>query len=168
MMTKQLFTIGYEGASVEDFLATLKAVKVSIVVDVRDYPLSRKRGFSKNILAALLEEQGISYIHLRGLGDPKPGREAAKSGDYPMFRKIFNNHLKTAAACTDMARAIEVVSAKSACLLCYERKPDECHRSIVGSVIIEATGQKLQHLGVQSLPTRRMTATSSYLPIHAA
>ena len=65
-----LATIGYEGAALADFIATLKAARVSLVLDIREAPISRRPGFSKRVLGAALEETGIAYLHLRGLGNP--------------------------------------------------------------------------------------------------
>jgi len=62
-MNKTIFTIGYEGADLDLFLGTLVKAGISHVIDVRDVPASRKRGFSKNALAAALNAQGIAYTH---------------------------------------------------------------------------------------------------------
>jgi uncharacterized protein (DUF488 family) len=86
---KKLFTIGYERAAISDLIATLREVGVGALIDVRDLPVSRKRGFSKRALGQRLEEVGIRYIHLRDLGGPKPGREAARRGDFEQFERIF-------------------------------------------------------------------------------
>jgi hypothetical protein len=76
-MQHSFYAIGYEGSVLEDFVATLRSAGVETLIDVRDVPLSRKPGFSKSALQANLEAHGIAYVHLKGLGDPKPGREAA-------------------------------------------------------------------------------------------
>ena len=88
-----VFTIGYEGASVEDFVASLALAGVQHVLDVREIAQSRRRGFSKNGLAEALRARGIDYSHSRQLGDPKPGREAARRGDLDEFKRIFQAHL---------------------------------------------------------------------------
>ncbi len=75
-----VYTIGYEGTDIDRFVATLKAVGVRRLADVRALALSRKKGFSKRSLAARLKAEGIDHIHLVGLGDPKTGREAARAG----------------------------------------------------------------------------------------
>jgi uncharacterized protein (DUF488 family) len=76
---KSLMTIGYEASQPDLFDATLLRRGVEVLVDVRAVALSRRRGFSKRALAERLEQQGISYLHLSNLGDPKPGRDAARS-----------------------------------------------------------------------------------------
>src|SRR5213080_2513786 len=93
--SKRLFTIGYEQTPPKAVLDELEAAGVKLLVDVRAIASSRRPGFSKNQLAAGLDERGITYIHLRGLGTPKEGREAARSGEFDTLRKIYSKHLKT-------------------------------------------------------------------------
>ena len=148
-MTKKIFTIGYEGSELEDFLETLKFLEIEVLVDVRDVPLSRKKGFSKNILKDTLEQNGIQYIHLKGLGDPKDGRIAARNGDFDAFRKIFHKHMKSDLAQEDLKEASEMVKKMLSCLLCYERDHKTCHRTIVADYLAEITGQIVQSVGVR-------------------
>ena len=74
-----VYTLGYEGTDIDKVVATLQAVGVKVLADVRAVALSRKKGFSKNALRTRLEAEGIAYVHLVELGDPKPGREAARA-----------------------------------------------------------------------------------------
>lgn len=90
-----LTTIGYEKAALNDFIATLQAASVECVIDVRELPLSRKRGFSKTALGQALEGADIRYVHLKALGDPKPGRDAARAGRFEEFNAIYRKHLAT-------------------------------------------------------------------------
>jgi uncharacterized protein (DUF488 family) len=101
-------TIGYEGSSLEDFISTLQKAGVDTLIDVRDVPISRKRGFSKSILREVLSPNDIAYVHLKGLGDPKPGREAARSGNFAEFESIFSAHMRTAPVQADLKTAIEI------------------------------------------------------------
>lgn len=148
-MTNKLYTLGYESAAIEDFIATLKTADIKRIIDVREYPLSRRKGFSKNILHALLQANDVDYVHLRGLGDPKEGREAARAGNYEKFLQIFTSHMKTAPAVADLKTAIDLATSSVSCLLCYERNPDECHRTIVAKAIAADTGQPVMPIGVQ-------------------
>src|SRR5665811_2084876 len=91
---KKLFTIGYE-QSAKSVLDELEQAGVKLLVDVRAVAASRRPGFSKNQLATGLDERGISYLHLRGLGTPKDGRDAARSGKFDVSHKIYAKHLKT-------------------------------------------------------------------------
>jgi uncharacterized protein (DUF488 family) len=116
---------------------------------VRDVPISRKQGFSKSNLREALFANDIQYVHLKGLGDPKPGRDAARSGNFKKFESIFSAHMLTATAQADLKTAIEIARESKACLLCFERDCRHCHRTIVADHIIAKTGMKRQNLGVQ-------------------
>src|SRR5213076_3148603 len=96
--TGKLFTIGYEQTPAKAVLDELERTGVKLLVDVRAVAASRRPGFSKNQLSAGLDERGISYLHLRGLGTPKSGREAARSGKFDLMHKIYSAHLNTAQA----------------------------------------------------------------------
>src|SRR6201992_1542267 len=92
---KKLFTIGYEQTPPKAVLDELENAGVKLLVDVRAVASSRRPGFSKSQLAAGLDERGIAYLHLRGLGTPKEGREAARSGQYDGLEQIYAQHLHT-------------------------------------------------------------------------
>lgn len=160
MHIKQLFTIGYEGSDLVDFLATLSACGVEQVIDIRDVPISRKRGFSKNALAEVLASRGIAYLHLKGLGDPKPGRDAARRGDFSAFRKIYAQHLKGHDAQAGLRMAAQAAGAKLSCLLCFERAHEHCHRTIVAAALSDQERFTIKHLGV------RKNLASDSRPIH--
>ena len=149
MRPKAISTIGYEGGTVDAFLRTLREAGVELVLDIRAAPVSRKKGFSKNQLAAHLAEAGIGNRHLRGLGTPKRGREAARGGDRESFERIFLEHMEETEALLDLGEAIALAQAQPICLLCLERDPEHCHRMIVANRMVEQTGQKLKHLFVQ-------------------
>lgn len=155
MTSQALHTIGYEGSSIGDFLATLEAVRIKLLIDVRDVPISRKPGFSKSALARSLAMHGIEYLHLKGLGDPKPGRIAARDGRYKDFRRIFAAHLRSVIAQADMIRGIEAASNKTACLLCFERDHRYCHRGLVAKEMACRGGFGLVHLCVQPGLTKK-------------
>lgn len=144
-----LATIGYEGAALDDFLATLTTARVRTLIDVRELPISRRAGFAKKALSAALESIGIEYVHLRGLGDPKPGREAARANDHAKFLSIYTAHLRTAVAKGDLAEAVTLSEHGGACLMCYERDPSGCHRKLVAEKISAITGSAVKHLGVK-------------------
>ncbi|MEA2952451.1 MAG: hypothetical protein QOJ96_1971 [Alphaproteobacteria bacterium] len=142
-----LFTIGYEQAKSDAVLGELAAAKIELLVDVRAVAASRRPGFSKRQLAAGLDEHGISYLHLRGLGTPKEGREAARSGKLKEFRRIFETHLKTAQAKEELDELATIVSSgRRVCLLCYERDVAHCHRRRVAELVCGRTGAGVEHL----------------------
>lgn len=131
-MSKQLFTIGYEGLDSERLGSVLRSAGIATLADVRAVANSRKRGFSKGALSTSLQEAGVGYTHLRSLGTPKSGRQAARAGDAPLMRRIYCEEvLDTAggqAALDELARMAE---AAPICLLCYERDPAQCHRRVL-------------------------------------
>ena len=144
-----ILTIGYEGSTIEDFVATLKLADVQVLIDIRDVPVSRKRGFSKKALAATLGNAGVEYVHLRDLGDPKPGREAARRGNMEAFERIFRAHLEGREAQEALEEALDISSEVCACLLCYERDHAGCHRTIVAEEMANRNAIPIRHLGVR-------------------
>ncbi|MFT5743238.1 MAG: hypothetical protein ACI86S_001304 [Paracoccaceae bacterium] len=126
---KTLYTIGYEGSDVDQLVETLVNVGVEVLADVRELPLSRKKGLSKNGLAAKLADVGISYIHYRRLGDPKPGRDAAKAGNFDRFEHIFLDHLSKSDTQEALRDLLQVADKEITCMLCFERCSKHCHRS---------------------------------------
>jgi len=145
---KTIATIGYEGAAPEAFDATLKRAGVELVVDVRAMAISRRPGFSKSALSDRLQRQGLDYVHLRGLGDPKPGREAARAGDMTLFRRIFREHMQTAIAQADLGILRRLAGEKKVALLCYEADADACHRTIVANHVATRGNLSIIHLRV--------------------
>src|SRR6478735_3353740 len=95
----KLFTIGYEGSTQAEFISALKKAGVERIIDVRAVPLSRKPGFSKNILKAGLAESGIDYVHLKPLEAPPKEREGSRKGRHADLKRIY-------AAQLDMPEAI--------------------------------------------------------------
>ena len=127
----RLFTIGYEGTTQPEFIAALQGAGVERVIDIRAVPLSRKPGFSKNILAASLREAGIDYIHLRALGTPPDGREAARKGRHEVLKRIYADQLELPEAIAAAAQMRDLAQEKPSALLCFERDPAGCHRSLL-------------------------------------
>lgn len=126
-----IFTIGYEGATFDELVASLKTAGVARVIDVRQLPLSRRPGFSKSSLAAGLAEHGIDYVHLKALGTPKPGRDAAKRGDRATLEAVYAGQLELPEAQLAAARMRTLAAEKPSALLCFERDPHLCHRTLL-------------------------------------
>jgi uncharacterized protein (DUF488 family) len=114
-----------------EFLAALTAAGVERVIDVRALPLSRRPGFSKSSLAASLKEAGIEYVHLRALGTPKEGRDAAKKGDVTTLERVYADQLELPEAQAEAAIMLGLAAEKPSALLCYERDPCHCHRTLL-------------------------------------
>ena len=130
----QVFTIGYEGTDINEFVVRLVDAGIRLIIDVRELPLSRKRGFSKSALSYALSVEGIRYVHLPRLGSPRDVRKAYwESGDWTEFRRAFLKHMSGERDSLDQALA-EVVSG-GACLLCFEADYSKCHRSMVADAL---------------------------------
>jgi uncharacterized protein (DUF488 family) len=130
-----IFTIGYEGSDIRAFVETLLDAGVRTVADVRALPLSRKAGFSKSAFKQALEAEGLRYVHFRDLGDPKPGRDAARAGNYESFRTIYGRHLRTPSAQTALRALARIAQIDATCMVCFERDPITCHRTIVADAL---------------------------------
>lgn len=127
----RIFTIGYEGATVGEFLAALQEAGVKRLIDVRALPLSRRPGFSKSPLRAALKEAGIDYVHLKALGTPAEGRAAARAGRHADLERIYAGQLELPEAIAQGAQMIELSREKPSALLCFEREPAHCHRTLL-------------------------------------
>lgn len=143
---KSLATIGYESVTQDQLIERLKQAEVEVLIDVRAVAASRRAGFSKSILAASLQAQGIDYVHLRQLGTPKPGRDAARAGRIDEMHAIYEDHLREPAAQLEMAKAAEIVRERKAALLCYEADAHCCHREIVADRLHEELGVTVENL----------------------
>jgi len=132
----RIFTIGYEGATQPELVAALQRAGVERVIDVRAVPMSRKPGFSKNVLAAGLKEAGIDYVHLKALGTPAEGREAARKGRFAEMERIYAAQLETPEAAAQSAQMIGLAEEKPSALLCFERDPAHCHRTPLRLAVI--------------------------------
>jgi len=131
----RIFTIGYEGSTQADVIVALTAAGVEQVIDVRAVPLSRKPGFSKNVLKAGLAEAGIGYVHLKALGTPPAGREAARKGRWIELESIYAGQLELPEAMAQSAEMLALAAKKPSAVLCFERLPSECHRSLLLSAV---------------------------------
>ena len=148
----KLFTIGYEQTPPKAVLDELEHAGVKLLVDVRAVTSSRRPGFSKNQLAAGLDERGIAYIHLKELGTPKDGRLAARSGNYAKLEKIYAAHLKKPEAMQELDELSALVKqAGPVCLLCYERDHRHCHRRMIAEIIEERDGVKVENLAARQV-----------------
>lgn len=141
----KLYTFGYEGLDLDTFIDRLKEAGVRQLVDVREYPLSRKKGFSKNALSAALVARGIEYVSVTALGCPKVIRQRFKlDGDWGTYERSFCRYLKTQAnAVRELALAAK---RKTACLLCFEADYNRCHRSLVARAAVASGAPQLVHL----------------------
>jgi uncharacterized protein (DUF488 family) len=157
--TNRLFaltTIGYEGVSLPAFLATLKAAGITLLLDVRELAMSRRKGFSKTALAQALSAHGIGYQHERDLGAPKSVRHRLREdGDLRRYFVDFRKHLATRETLLNhLARTL----GGRVVLMCFERNPAECHRSVVVEALAIRLNMEFQHLTV-SVDDAKQTPT---------
>jgi uncharacterized protein (DUF488 family) len=124
-MPERLFTIGYEGRTLPELVTVLREAGVERVIDVRELPLSRRRGFSKTPLSAALADAGIGYVHLRAAGNPYRHDAADLERCLARCRALLDTR-------SDVVRTIrELASERPAALLCAEADPRQCHRSVI-------------------------------------
>lgn len=143
---QQLYTIGYEGADLDEFLAVLKDAGTDTLLDVRELPMSRRKGFSKNALKAALAEVGIDYRHEKQLGSPKDVRHRLREDwDYKRFFRDFNKHLKKQAALLDL---LTEELTGSVALMCYEKDHTTCHRDSIVNQLADKLDLEPVHLSV--------------------
>ncbi len=127
----KLFTIGYEGATQAELIAALERAGVKRLIDVRQLPLSRRPGFSKTPLRLGLAEHGIDYVHLKALGTPPEGREAARRGRHELMAEIYRGTLAEPAAIVAAEQLRDLATEAPSALLCFEREPTHCHRQVL-------------------------------------
>jgi uncharacterized protein (DUF488 family) len=130
MAKPAVWTVGYEGRTPDELVAVLRANGIRRLVDVRELPMSRKKGFSKSALAARLEAEGIAYTGMRRLGAPREARHRLRdTGDWESFAPVYQAHLDEApdavADCAALAKTEPVA------LLCFERDAKDCHRGLL-------------------------------------
>jgi len=115
----------------DEFLAALKNAGVERVIDVRALPLSRRPGFSKTPLRLALGEVGIEYVHLKALGTPSEGRTAARAGRHEDMKRVYAGQLELPEAIAQGAQMLDLAAEKPSALLCMEREPAQCHRTLL-------------------------------------
>lgn len=133
---EMLFTIGYEGKSIESFINMLILNDIRLLCDVRKNPLSRKFGFSKKKIQHICETIGIQYVHIPDLGIESNKRNSLDSlSDYQHLFKTYAETLP------DLHSQLEYVysllrSKKRIALMCYEKEPEMCHRHVIRDYIV--------------------------------
>jgi len=140
-----IFSIGYEGRTVDAFIALLKAARVGRLVDVRDAPYSRKPGFSKHPLEQALAAADIEYVGMPELGTEKAVRDKLRSdGNVADFQRAYKAGLEKKSEYYDHLKAM--ARERPSAIMCFEREHTECHRQIIEERL-EADGFKIVHLG---------------------
>lgn len=150
-----VYTIGYEGLNLDEFLELLRTHGIEHLVDVRDAPISRKPGFAKAALSKAIEASGIRYTHVKALGCPKPIRDRHKDdGDWVNYTRAFKIYLDGQGAAVEMLR--HVVASEHTCLMCYEADFNRCHRTFVAEGVV-GSSDKIKHiLATAPTPQRQL------------
>ncbi|MDA8078742.1 MAG: DUF488 domain-containing protein [Nitrospiraceae bacterium] len=143
-----VFTIGYEKSTIDEFISRLRRHNITVLVDVREIPASRKPGFSKSRLAETLENHNITYIHVKELGSPKSLRtKLHQNNDYESFFDEYSAYIDSQ---LEIVKELyeEIVSQETSCLMCMERFPEYCHRRVVADKIkeIDGNGLRIMHI----------------------
>lgn len=145
MKSLKLYTVGYEGQDIDNFVQGLKKKRVKTIADLRKNPLSRKPGFSKKRLAAALESVGIDYIHYPGLGVPSEWRRQARAGlmtRNEMFRRYEKQILPKHD--DELSAIMTGIAQPGYAILCYEADASDCHRRSVADKIQKRKRRKVE------------------------
>ncbi len=145
-----LYTFGYEGFAIDDFISRLDEINIKTIVDVRELPLSRKRGFSKKSFADSLALAGIGYMHMPALGCPKHVRNEYKlDQNWAKYTSSFHAYLKTQN--TSLRELAKISRATSACLVCFEADFNMCHRTYVARAATKFGALSVLHITAQKV-----------------
>lgn len=135
----KIFTVGYEGVSIEKFIRKLVEKKIQRIIDVRCNPISRKPGFSKTALRTRLQEAGIEYVHIRELGIPSSLRKSLQTDDdYSSLFAYYEDQILPNAT-EKIAEAIALLEEMPSAFLCFEEDPKHCHRTRLAHFIARET-----------------------------
>jgi len=135
-----IYLTGYEKEGADEFVEKLRSAHVSLLIDVRERPLSRKEGFSKNTLRTNLAKANIGYEHIGNLGSPRQTRDLLKEdGDYLTFFKEYRRYVRKQTV--SISKITEIADRETVCLMCFERNYTTCHRTIIADEILKRNPQ---------------------------
>lgn len=141
-----VYTIGYEGYTLDRFVKKLKDSNIQQLIDVREIALSRKNGFSKTALKEALNKAGIKYEHLGKLGSPKNVRhQLYKDLDYKKFFEEYKKHIKDEDVMQNISVIEGLAKRKKSVIMCFEKDYKVCHRSIIAEEL-KRRGWKIGNL----------------------
>lgn len=126
-----VLTAGYQLRSLSEFIDTLVAQRVDVLLDVRETPWSHRRDFSRYALTAALNEVGILYVHAWFAGNPKEHRDNSSSPAecLALYERYLDAIPDVIEILNDLVAEMEAEGFRRICLMCFERNPVECHRS---------------------------------------
>jgi uncharacterized protein (DUF488 family) len=157
-MATTLFTIGYEGLSLPRFMHLLIAYGIEVLVDVRDYPLSRKKGFSKKPLQVAMTSADKEYVHAKGLGCPPYIRHDYRDdGNWTRYTQRYMAFLKNQVLALDELNSLSM--EKRCALLCFEADAQRCHRSLVACELKQQWNSSLSIIHISNCNIARSSQT---------
>jgi uncharacterized protein (DUF488 family) len=144
--SRTVFTAGYEGESIDQFLEKLAKAGIRRVIDVRNNPVSRKHGFSKAAFSRLCGQRRIDYVHLPALGIPSRQRRNLKTADD--FQRLLAHYEQSILPAAEQAKAVAIqcLREKTSVLVCFEADPAACHRTRLAKAIAKDAGCEIHHL----------------------
>ena len=136
-MAGRIYSVGYEGRTLDELVERLRNEHVTTLVDVRLTPISRKPGFSRRRLAEALEAAGMDYVNEKDLGNPRDNRAAFHRNDVEAGRTRMKSILTQPVGAAAVDRVVALASKHRIALLCVERDAEHCHRSVVSALALE-------------------------------
>jgi uncharacterized protein (DUF488 family) len=143
-----LYTLGYEGLSIDTFLGLLHDHRIRTLIDIRESPISRKPGFSKASLAGKLEQAGVNYLHLVKLGCPRAIRNQYRADhDWQKYTRAYLQHLQQQ---QDVLSSLNELATTERCvLLCFEANVNHCHRKLVAEAVQQKSAIAIEHIRME-------------------
>jgi uncharacterized protein (DUF488 family) len=138
-----IFTIGYEGETIEQWIERLSNADITVLIDIREKAISRKKGFSKTALKEHLEKNNIKYIHYRNLGSPSEIRkQLMEDNDYITFFDEYDKYLLEQE--DSLKEIVDIFKDGRPCLMCFEKNHRQCHRNSVAKRLEEIYPKKVR------------------------
>lgn len=137
--------VGYQGRTQAEVIDDLRAQAVTVLVDVRLTPLSRRTGLSKTALALAVRAAGIEYLHMRELGNPKTNRAGFADIGGPLglaARKHYARLLNNQAANEALDLLATRAASQRVALLCFESDQDTCHRAVIIEAVLARAAER--------------------------
>jgi uncharacterized protein (DUF488 family) len=136
-MSGRIYSVGYEGFEPSALIDYLASANVAVVFDVRLNAISRKKGYSRNALAAAFADAGIEYRHEPELGNPPDNRDSFRKGDGEDGRRRMRAMLENGSGLA-LQRLVEAAQGNRVAVLCVERERSRCHRDVITQMAVEA------------------------------
>jgi len=136
-------SVGYEQHKDHaEFARLVRRAGVERLIDVRELPISRRRGFAKSALSTAMADVGVEYVHIKALGNPKPFRDLYKQGQVAEGRRSYERHLLNVQR-PALEGLVPLLREKRSALMCFEHDPAVCHRTVIVQALREQLGVEL-------------------------